>query len=133
MTCRQVLNFMVILGFMFNYMLRVNLTIAIVDMVVQPPADNSTTAIDGDALAVAAAAAANLTATTPTAQTMDFDDMFRNSSALNVDEATATVDQGNKYSWNKYEQNYVLGCFFWGYVLTELPGGRLAEVIGARR
>nr|CAD7461639.1 unnamed protein product [Timema tahoe] len=32
-TCKQVLNFMVILGFMFNYMLRVNLTIAIVAMV----------------------------------------------------------------------------------------------------
>nr|CAD7200279.1 unnamed protein product [Timema douglasi] len=32
-TCKQVLNLMVILGFMFNYMLRVNLTIAIVAMV----------------------------------------------------------------------------------------------------
>ncbi|PSN33841.1 hypothetical protein C0J52_16841 [Blattella germanica] len=34
LTCRQVLNLMVILGFMFNYMLRVNLTIAIVAMVI---------------------------------------------------------------------------------------------------
>ncbi|KAJ9586345.1 hypothetical protein L9F63_020006, partial [Diploptera punctata] len=34
LTCRQVLNIMVILGFMFNYMLRVNLTIAIVAMVI---------------------------------------------------------------------------------------------------
>jgi hypothetical protein len=34
LSCRQVLNIMVILGFMFNYMLRVNLTIAIVAMVV---------------------------------------------------------------------------------------------------
>lgn len=32
-TCRQVLNIMVILGFMLNYALRVNLTIAIVAMV----------------------------------------------------------------------------------------------------
>lgn len=31
--CRQVLNIMVLVGFMFNYMLRVNLTIAIVAMV----------------------------------------------------------------------------------------------------
>lgn len=51
-----------------------------------------------------------------------------NSSDLNL-----LVEQGTKYNWNKYEQNSVLGCFFWGYVLTELPGGRLAEVIGARR
>jgi membrane-bound metal-dependent hydrolase YbcI (DUF457 family) len=27
----------------------------------------------------------------------------------------------------------ILGCFFWGYVMTELPGGRLAEVIGGHR
>lgn len=34
LTCRQVLNIMVIFGFMLNYALRVNLTIAIVAMVV---------------------------------------------------------------------------------------------------
>lgn len=34
LTCRQVLNILVILGFMLNYMLRVNLTIAIVSMVI---------------------------------------------------------------------------------------------------
>ena len=33
LTCRQVLNIMVIIGFMINYMLRVNLTIAMVAMV----------------------------------------------------------------------------------------------------
>lgn len=33
LTCRQVLNIMVIFGFMLNYALRVNLTIAIVAMV----------------------------------------------------------------------------------------------------
>lgn len=27
----------------------------------------------------------------------------------------------------------MLGSFFWGYVLTELPGGRLAEMIGGHR
>ena len=29
--------------------------------------------------------------------------------------------------------NFILGSFFWGYICTELPGGRLAEVIGARK
>lgn len=36
LSCRQVLNIMVILGFMLNYALRVNLTIAIVAMVEEP-------------------------------------------------------------------------------------------------
>lgn len=26
-----------------------------------------------------------------------------------------------------------MGSFFWGYICTELPGGRLAEIIGTRR
>jgi len=40
LSCRQVLNIMVILGFMLNYMLRVNLTIAIVSMVVPSNGSN---------------------------------------------------------------------------------------------
>lgn len=41
--------------------------------------------------------------------------------------------EDNKFYWDKYAQNDILGSFFWGYILTELPGGRLAEVIGARK
>lgn len=26
-----------------------------------------------------------------------------------------------------------MGSFFWGYICTELPGGRLAEIIGPKR
>lgn len=38
-----------------------------------------------------------------------------------------------KYPWNEYEVNLILGSFFWGYICTELPGGRLAEIIGTKR
>lgn len=93
-SCRFVLNLMVILGFMFNYMLRVNLTIAIVEMVL--PVSNAT-------------------------------------AAENVTEAANVTEVASKYAWDKYDQNFLLGSFYAGYVLTELPGGRLAEVIGARR
>lgn len=40
---------------------------------------------------------------------------------------------GLRFEWDEYEQNMILGCFFWGYVMTELPGGRLAEIIGGHR
>jgi len=40
---------------------------------------------------------------------------------------------GLRFEWDEYEQNMILGSFFWGYVLTELPGGRLAEIIGGHR
>lgn len=100
-SCRLVLNLMVILGFMFNYMLRVNLTIAIVEMVI--PSNKSYLAI-----------ASNTT------------EIF-NGNETDIDPHIG------KYAWDKYDQNFLLGSFYAGYVLTELPGGRLAEVIGARR
>ncbi|XP_056638287.1 sialin [Diorhabda sublineata] len=87
-TCRQVLNIMVILGFMFNYMLRVNLTIAVVDMVI------------------------------PTNAT---------------EETRMKLMEQNKFNWTTSQKNEVLGSFFWGYILTEIPGGRMAEIVGARK
>ena len=33
-------------------------------------------------------------------------------------------------AWHESQQGIILGMFFYGYVLTQLPGGRLAEVIG---
>lgn len=97
LTCRQVLNIMVILGFMFNYMLRVNLTIAIVDMIETPTAlQNSTDAEN--------------TTTTP---------------------APKRIEE-TRFPWTLEQKNDILGSFFWGYILTELPGGRMAELVGAR-
>ncbi|XP_047992437.1 sialin [Leguminivora glycinivorella] len=101
LTCVQVLNIMVLLGFMLNYALRVNLTIAIVEMIL--PTANATNVTD----------TANVT------------DMF------NVTEHPHR--EQTRYQWDTTQKNMLLGCFFWGYVLTELPGGRLAEIIGARR
>lgn len=61
LSCRQVLNIMVILGFMLNYALRVNLTIAIVAMVEDPTAKpTSISSINFNATALHA----NETATT---------------------------------------------------------------------
>ncbi|XP_026495997.1 sialin [Vanessa tameamea] len=99
LTCVQVLNIMVLLGFMLNYALRVNLTIAIVEMIFDTK-DNHTIA--------------NLT------------------HSFNVTQHPEHIEQ-TRYHWDTKQKNLLLGCFFWGYVLTEVPGGRLAEVIGARR
>ncbi|KPJ12869.1 Sialin [Papilio machaon] len=94
---------MVLLGFMLNYALRVNLTIAIVEMIYDE-ADNHT-------------AVAHLTNLTD---------------HVNVTQHPEHIEQ-TRYHWDTKQKNHLLGCFFWGYVLTELPGGRLAEIIGARR
>lgn len=41
--------------------------------------------------------------------------------------------EGKRFNWNEYEVNLILGSFFWGYICTELPGGRLSEIIGTRQ
>ena len=96
---------MVILGFMFNYMLRVNLTIAITAMVGNP----------------------NTTSTNVTSGLGEENSTISSVGAVEADASSS------KFHWDKYEQNLVLGSFFWGYILTELPGGRMAEIVGARK
>lgn len=120
---------MVIFGFMLNYALRVNLTIAIgrksqkiltqritltsshfsVEMI-DPSADaNSTTALGNETVS-----------TTPSSTT---------AAPLTDD----VISSGKRFFWTESEKQLILGSFFWGYVMTELPGGRLAELIGGHR
>jgi len=62
-----------------------------------------------------------------------------NSSSL--DNSTACPVIGNMtntrtdgpFDWGEREQGWLLGAFFYGYVLTQVPGGRLAEVYGGSR
>lgn len=92
LSCVKVLNIMVFFGFMANYMLRVNLSLAIVEMVA------------------------------PT-----FGAESNSTNATNM-----TADIPSKFQWDSYQKNLIHGCFFWGYVLTELPGGRMSEVWGPK-
>lgn len=36
------------------------------------------------------------------------------------------------FNWSVGEQSIVLGSFFYGYVLTQIPGGRIAEMYGGK-
>lgn len=58
---------------------------------------------------------------------------FPENKHLNLYFFVPSQEEAARYDWDAYLQNLILGCFFWGYICTELPGGRLAEVIGARR
>lgn len=37
-----------------------------------------------------------------------------------------------EFDWDEAKQGIVLGSFFYGYVLTQVPGGRLAELFGGK-
>ncbi|KAL1464582.1 hypothetical protein WDU94_004213 [Cyamophila willieti] len=90
---------MVFFGFMVNYMFRVNLNIAIVDMVFMNNQTSQTNQTTNETIRT----------------------VFR-------DEAGNT-----RFTWSEYDKNFLIGSFFWGYLCTEIPGGRLAEIVGARR
>lgn len=42
------------------------------------------------------------------------------------------LQYGPRYEWSSSQQSYLLGSYFWGYLITSLPGGPIAEWIGGR-
>ncbi|KYN18228.1 Sialin [Trachymyrmex cornetzi] len=127
LTCSQVLNIMVILGFMLNYMLRINLTIAIVSMVI--PSNNSGQYLHSNGSLVSDECG------TQSTMMNDFTPMDTRTPAIDGDVNRVNEEERvqTKYPWNEYEVNMIIGGFFWGYICTEFPGGRLAEIIGTKR
>ncbi|XP_059476719.1 sialin-like [Neocloeon triangulifer] len=100
---RVVLGFLSFSGFLTNYMLRVNLNIAIVSMT---GAANST-----DANRTLAECKVNIT-------------------GFELDESPAKSVA--EFDWDNYEQGLIHGSFYWGYVLSMVPGGMLADNYGAK-
>lgn len=39
---------------------------------------------------------------------------------------------GPRYNWTVGEQSVLLGSYFWGYLITQIPGGMLSEWYGGR-
>lgn len=76
---------MVIIGFMIHHMIRINISIAIVEMVAKNETNNNT-----------------------------------------------LESHGPRYDWTEQEKNDILGYFFWGYLITQVPGGRLSEMFGTK-
>ncbi|CAG9763217.1 unnamed protein product [Ceutorhynchus assimilis] len=45
---------------------------------------------------------------------------------------SAIKDQSTLYNWDEKTQGLILSSFYWGYILTHLPGGVLAEKFGGK-
>nr|XP_054485134.1 sialin isoform X2 [Agelaius phoeniceus] len=88
-------------GFFLVYALRVNLSVALVDMV-EP--------------------------NTSSAKNVTSNVCPEHSSTINVPRNTT----GEKYSWDAETQGWILGSFFYGYIITQIPGGYLASRIGGK-
>lgn len=99
LSCRYVLAGMSCSGFCVVYLLRVNLSVALVAMVNSTYAD------------------AKATANNPECQ--------RNT-------ANVTRVKDGEFKWDQEMQGLILGAFFYGYIVTQLPGGWLASRYGGK-
>ncbi|XP_024941786.1 sialin isoform X2 [Cephus cinctus] len=96
------MGFLGFLGFSLVYAMRVNLSVAIVSMVNQ-------TAVPSD----------NNNDTSDTCNdTMPINGTF--------------IPSPGEFDWDEKTQGVILGAFFLGYVLTNVPGGRMAEKVGGK-
>jgi len=77
-------------------------------------------------LSVAIVAMVNNTAITNTS-------MANTTTACPVVGNTTDIPTEGPFDWGEREQGWLLGAFFYGYVLTQVPGGRLAELYGGKR
>jgi len=84
---RHIFALMTFTGLTISYMLRVNLSVAIVDMVNRTRTTNQT--LSGY-----------------------------------LDEPT---EENGEFDWDSRTQGLILGCFFWGYIVVQVPSGLIAE------
>jgi len=103
-SCRVIFSFMMCFGFVNVYMLRVNLSVALVAMV-------NSTFVRGKANATNAQECPG-----PNVSTLP-------------DSLTST---SGEFDWDNATQGYILSSFFYGYILTQLIGGRLSEIFGGK-
>eukprot|EP00095_Tigriopus_kingsejongensis_P002481 maker-scaffold988_size73003-snap-gene-0.16 protein:Tk02481 transcript:maker-scaffold988_size73003-snap-gene-0.16-mRNA-1 annotation:"hypothetical protein TcasGA2_TC006625" len=105
-SARYTLVFMAFLGFSNVYAMRVNLSVAIVSMV-------NHTAINSHQPA-------------PNSNDTDVCPIPPG------ENHTSHLPPDGPFVWDEARQGLVLGSFFYGYVVTQYPGGRLAEHFGAK-
>lgn len=46
--------------------------------------------------------------------------------------SAATQSSGDLYAWTSEQEGLILSAFYWGYVITHIPGGMIAERYGGK-
>ena len=41
-------------------------------------------------------------------------------------------EEMGEFDWTEAQQGFILGSFFWGYVITQIPGGMLSQKYGGK-
>ncbi|XP_018572111.1 sialin [Anoplophora glabripennis] len=156
---RDVLWYLVFTGFAVNYMIRINLNIAIVSMIAQRPKNNISltgkstaeqlylengTLTSNVYIVNSTNASFNGTMNVITrwnATTIDAGNWSDSATTPSVVENNVTEQpdskplfkfESRKFDWNEKQQGTILGSFFWLHWTTQIPGGLLASRYGAK-
>lgn len=105
---RHTLGFLGFLGFTSVYAMRVNLSVAIVAMVKAEVGYGNDTANNNN---------------NNSEEVCPLPDGYDPATGANVD---------GEFDWDAPTQGLILGCFFYGYLLTNIAGGRAAEYLGGK-
>ncbi|XP_064088730.1 sialin-like isoform X2 [Macrobrachium nipponense] len=112
-------------GFVNLYMVRINLSVAIVVMVRRNTTSGAAVACEspfGENVSVSLHNADNETS-----------DYLLSQGAYQLSTAIPTaLDEEGEMPWDETTQGLVLGAFFYGYSLTQIAGGRMAELYGTK-
>ncbi|ELT87580.1 hypothetical protein CAPTEDRAFT_209782 [Capitella teleta] len=111
-SCRVTLALLTSVGYAFVYILRVDLSVAIVCMVKDPfinsTLDNNSVSIDNYS---------------------DYSDGCGGQAGL----GSSPSPYKGEFEWNKEMRGIILGSFFYGYILTQVPGGWLTVRFGPKK
>ncbi len=50
-----------------------------------------------------------------------------------VDVVILVLFKENLFNWNTAVKNDVISSFYYGYIILQLPGGRMAELFGGKK
>nr|KAG5698155.1 hypothetical protein BaRGS_001750 [Batillaria attramentaria] len=129
---RLLLSIICFFGFVSLYAQRVNLSIAIVSMV-----DHTNLEHGADAGADAQNASISYQNTNGTTVQVFYPATTTTTTAApNITERCpdlAKAARKGEFKWSKELQGFILGAFFWGYLVLQVPGGRVSERLGAKR
>lgn len=114
---RFIVTIMAFLGYSLQYMLKINLGIAIVCMV-------NNTAIHNNIATVDNASDQFEINSTSIGQSSGVMCLFQ--------EAEDSQKMEGEFMWSKKTQGFVLASYFYGYLITQIPGGWLAAKYGGR-
>ncbi|CAH1999139.1 unnamed protein product [Acanthoscelides obtectus] len=124
---RNVLWYLVFTGFAVNYLIRINLNIALVSMVLPRPKTNvsftSECFIQNLTIRNISEDNTKLLNSTPPSIT---------SNVTFLSPFNTLVFESRKFNWNEKQQGSILGSFFWLHWVTQIPGGILAGRYGTK-